>query len=107
MAHAFATIQPDAGPPAERPDEPGVTIAVDPVTNSLIVLGSPRIADRLAQLAAGTTVLLDALRTAETSALLESHGLSVSRRLLRMTLDRADAVLMGERVRAITSFEWG
>lgn len=63
--------------------------------------------DRLAQLAAGTTVLLDALRAAETSALLESHGLSVSRRLMRMTLDRADAVLMGERVRAITSFEWG
>ncbi len=36
---------------AQPADEPGVTIAVDPVTNSLIILGSPRIADRLAALA--------------------------------------------------------
>src|SRR5690606_10596866 len=32
-------------------DEPPVTIAVDPATNSLIVVGSPRLTDRLAQLA--------------------------------------------------------
>lgn len=37
-----------AAPPAE---EPTVTIAVDPASNSLIVLGSPRITDRLAALA--------------------------------------------------------
>lgn len=60
----------DAGPPAhgwmaevlamavgtvdekDRAGSPGVTIAVDPATNSLIVLGSPRMAQRVAALAA-------------------------------------------------------
>ncbi len=41
---------PTATAPAEE-EQPAVTIAVDPASNSLIVLGSPRISDRLAQLA--------------------------------------------------------
>jgi type II secretion system protein D len=37
--------------PQQGPDQPGVTIAVDPATNSLIVVGSPRMTDRVAALA--------------------------------------------------------
>lgn len=52
--------KPDPKPPAPtppsktpaQPDSPGVTIAVDPATNSLIIVGSPRATDRLAALAA-------------------------------------------------------
>jgi GNAT superfamily N-acetyltransferase len=63
--------------------------------------------DRVAQLAEGKTVVLDALRSTASSALFEAHGLTVSRRLTRMAIGSAGAVLMGERLRAITSFEWG
>jgi GNAT superfamily N-acetyltransferase len=62
---------------------------------------------RLAQLSRGTPVLLDALRTPSGSRLLEGSGLTIARRLTRMTLGTAKKELMGERVRAITSFEWG
>ncbi len=44
--------QPDAQPAPAGPEQPSVTIAVDPVTNSLIVVGAPRMTDRLAALAA-------------------------------------------------------
>lgn len=50
---AVFIAQPEGGgapPPPEG--EPAVTIAVDPITNSLIVVASPRMAERLAQLAA-------------------------------------------------------
>ncbi|MEL7472372.1 MAG: secretin N-terminal domain-containing protein [Planctomycetota bacterium] len=36
----------------ELPDSPEVTIAVDPTTNSMVVIGSPRLTDRIARLAA-------------------------------------------------------
>ncbi len=51
---AAMTWQPEAPKPAkpETKDDVGVTIAVDPATNSLIVVGSPRVTDRLAALAA-------------------------------------------------------
>jgi len=62
---------------------------------------------RLSRLADGAPVLIDAIRTPATTDLLEKSGLSVVRKLTRMTLDRADRVLMGERICAITSFEWG
>lgn len=45
IASAFASFEPDA------PAEPDVTIAVDPSTNSIIIVGSPRTSDRLAKLA--------------------------------------------------------
>lgn len=43
----------DAQPSRVSTDEPtGITIGVDPATNSLIVVGSPRLTDRIAELAA-------------------------------------------------------
>jgi len=66
-----------------------------------------RLLSRLARLAGNTPVLLDAHQTARTSALLESHGLRVARRLTRMTLARPQRLLMGPSVRAAASFEWG
>jgi GNAT superfamily N-acetyltransferase len=62
---------------------------------------------RLAPFSRGTPVLLDALRTPAGSRLLEASGLTIARRLTRMTLGAAKEELMGERVRAITSFESG
>lgn len=47
--------EPPANPDPDSPPSvasPGITIAVDPATNSLIVLGSPRATDRIAALAA-------------------------------------------------------
>src|SRR5690606_33238620 len=38
-------------PAAEQQPTPPITIAVDPATNSLIIVGSPRLTDRLAELA--------------------------------------------------------
>jgi type II secretion system protein D len=54
VALAIAAVaQPGADrKPQPAAEESGVTIAVDPATNSLIVVGSPRITDRLAALAA-------------------------------------------------------
>jgi type II secretion system protein D len=48
---AAVAWQPEA-PKAAQQETAGVTIAVDPATNSLIVVGSPRLTDRLAALAA-------------------------------------------------------
>lgn len=48
---ALAAIAQPEQPPAPQP-EPTVTIAVDPVTNALFVVGSPRLTERVAALAA-------------------------------------------------------
>ncbi|NRA56557.1 MAG: hypothetical protein HRU13_00305 [Phycisphaerales bacterium] len=42
----------EAGGEVATDDEPTVTIAVDPNTNTLVVVGAPRVTDRLAELAA-------------------------------------------------------
>ncbi|MEO0512610.1 MAG: secretin N-terminal domain-containing protein [Planctomycetota bacterium] len=49
---AFVTEppQPDSESADDRPEDGPVTIAVDPETNSLIILGSPRLTDRVAEL---------------------------------------------------------
>jgi GNAT superfamily N-acetyltransferase len=62
---------------------------------------------RLAPLAGSSPVLLDSLRSPGTARLLEESGLTVARRLTRMTLGSPQPVLMGEGVRAAVSFEWG
>jgi hypothetical protein len=66
-----------------------------------------RLLNRLARLADGAPVLLDALQTPASTALLQRHGLEVSRQLTRMTFARPQRLLMGDAVRAIVSFEWG
>jgi GNAT superfamily N-acetyltransferase len=86
---------------------PGRTTAhVGPVV-AANVADARSLLSRLARLADGAPVLMDAIRTPATTDLLEKSGLTVARKLTRMTLDRADQVLMGERICAITSFEWG
>ena len=50
-AIAMAAIGQPVADAAGEGDEGGVTIGVDPATNSLIVVGSPRLTDRLAALA--------------------------------------------------------
>lgn len=64
LSAVFAAVDTEASVPArqatdEQPDskpqgqeQPGVTIAVDPATNTLMILGSPRMTERLAALAA-------------------------------------------------------
>ncbi len=64
LMSSFAIGEPDRTTGADQPgagaargevavgDEPGVTIAVDRASNSILILGSPRMADRLAALAA-------------------------------------------------------
>jgi GNAT superfamily N-acetyltransferase len=66
-----------------------------------------RLLDRLAALAGPGPLLFDALRSPSAEALLSAHGLSVARRLTRMTLGRPQRLLMGDAVRAAVSFEWG
>jgi len=66
-----------------------------------------RLLNRLASLSESATVLLDALRSPSSDALLQAHGLTVARRLTRMTLGAPQRVLMGDAVRAAVSFEWG
>ncbi len=66
-----------------------------------------RLLSRLARLAEGSGVLLDALRGPAASELFDAHGLSVARRLTRMTAVRPQPLLMGDSVRAAMSFEWG
>jgi type II secretion system protein D len=51
LTHAFGDDAQPQEPAAAKP-QPAVTIAVDPSTNSLVVVGSPRMTDRLATLAA-------------------------------------------------------
>ncbi|MEO1008172.1 MAG: secretin N-terminal domain-containing protein [Planctomycetota bacterium] len=41
----------DQSDPAHESAQPAITIAVDPATNTLVVVGSPRLTDRLAELA--------------------------------------------------------
>ncbi|MHC4275552.1 MAG: secretin N-terminal domain-containing protein, partial [Planctomycetota bacterium] len=53
-ATAFAAMDDDQANEEDdeaEPDEPGVTIAVDPDTNSLIIVGAPRSIERVADLA--------------------------------------------------------
>ena len=86
--------------PGRSQNHVGPLVAADDETVS-------RLLNRLARLAGGSSVLLDALRTPAMSARLETHGLSVARRLMRMTSAPPQTLLLGERVRAATSFEWG
>lgn len=57
MSAVLAGVQQDGAPAGETTedaagaDEPTITIAVDPATNTLVVVGSPRVTDRLASLA--------------------------------------------------------
>ena len=53
------------------------------------------------------SVLVDALRDDERSAVLAACGLRVQRRLMRMTRPASQGMLMGTAVAAATAFEWG
>jgi len=55
----------------------------------------------------GKSVFVDALRTPANSYALERSGLTITRRLTRMTLGQPHQVLMGPLVRAVVSFTWG
>lgn len=52
-------------------------------------------------------VIVDALRTPEVSYLWEKSGLTIQRKLTRMTLDKPHPVLWGPLARAVVSFTWG
>ena len=52
LAAIAAAPTPQKSEPPTGGDQPTVTIAIDPATNSLVVVGSPRMTDRLAALAA-------------------------------------------------------
>src|SRR5262249_45532027 len=68
----------------------------------------PRIIlDQIGRPAGGEEMLIDTMRSAENTALMEAIGLSVQRRLTRMTLAPARPLLMGPQVRAAESFTWG
>jgi GNAT superfamily N-acetyltransferase len=56
---------------------------------------------------AGRTVLVDAPRNGPLADGLAPRGLSVQRRLVRMTYGQARGILIGARVAAATAFEWG
>jgi GNAT superfamily N-acetyltransferase len=53
------------------------------------------------------SVFVDALRTPANSYALERSGLTIARRLTRMTLGQPHQVLMGPLIRAAVSFTWG
>lgn len=53
------------------------------------------------------TVLVDAIRDEERSAVLAAAGLHVLRQLTRMTKPDGQGMLMGPQVAAATAFEWG
>jgi GNAT superfamily N-acetyltransferase len=55
----------------------------------------------------GAPVILDSLRTDAQSRLLERSGLTIARKLTRMTLGGVHPVLMGPMIRASVSFTWG
>lgn len=78
----------------------GPVVAADDAVFALLL-------SRAAELLNGFEVVVDALRTPSTSALLEAHGLRIQRRLTRMTLARPQPLLMGPPVRAAVSFTWG
>jgi GNAT superfamily N-acetyltransferase len=69
------------------------------------VLGA--LLDAAGRALAGRTVLLDTPRSALTDGQLAPRGLSVQRRLTRMTYARPTGILFGARVAAATAFEWG
>ena len=72
----------------------------DPIFSTLL--------SRLAGLSESATIFVDALRTPGAAAIFETHGLTVARRLTRMTLEqRPRRLLMGDVLRAAVSFEWG
>jgi len=55
----------------------------------------------------GAEVVVDAIRTPETSRVLGDHSLRIVRELTRMTLARPQPLLMGPAARAAVSFTWG
>jgi hypothetical protein len=55
----------------------------------------------------GRTVLVDAPRNGPLTGALAPRGLSVQRRLVRMTYGQPRGILIGARVAAATAFEWG
>jgi GNAT superfamily N-acetyltransferase len=55
----------------------------------------------------GSPVILDSPRTDANSWTLERCGLTIVRRLTRMTRGRSHRILMGPRIRAAVSFTWG
>jgi GNAT superfamily N-acetyltransferase len=60
-----------------------------------------------ARLLKGADVVIDAIRSPASSALLEARGLQIARRLTRMTLSRSLPLLTGAHARAAVSFTWG
>src|SRR5207244_3493996 len=86
--------------PGRTQSHVGPMVAADDATCSTLL-------NRLSKFSNSATILLDAIRSPVSSALLEAHGLSVARRLTRMTFGRPQRLLMGEGVRAAVSFEWG
>ncbi len=60
-----------------------------------------------AEVAQGSSVLVDVLRTPASTANFDAHGLSIVRRLTRMTLGDRHPVLTGEALAAAVAFEWG
>ncbi len=63
--------------------------------------------DSAGQQLGGRTVLVDTPRDGVAAGRLEPRGLSVQRRLVRMTYGRPQGILVGARVAAATAFEWG
>jgi GNAT superfamily N-acetyltransferase len=61
----------------------------------------------LARRLKGAPVFIDALRTPGNTDALEHSGLTIARRLTRMTFGEPHQVLMGPLVRAAVSFTWG
>jgi|SRR5579859_1789071 len=55
----------------------------------------------------GAPVLMDVPRSRDNTPMLERSGLSVARRLTRMTFGQSHPVLMGPMIRAAVSFTWG
>lgn len=92
--------QPEAEVRPAAADEPtGVTIAVDPATNSLVVVGSPRMTDRLAALAAELERQMPAepsrVRIVALPASADADGLAAIVRQTVQQLGRASATNPG------------
>jgi GNAT superfamily N-acetyltransferase len=66
-----------------------------------------RLLSGLAHQLDGRSVLVDVVRDEARSAVLAASGLRVQRRLTRMLRPQAPPMLMGPRIAAATSFEWG
>jgi GNAT superfamily N-acetyltransferase len=78
----------------------GPVVAADDVVFS-------RLLSSAARSLGGAEVVVDALRTPSTSAVLAAHGLRIVRELTRMTWSRPQTLLMGPAARAAVSFTWG